>query len=106
MGLVSGFVISLWVGIGSQIYPPLPVRTKPLSLSIEGCNITSGNLTSTEIPLTTVFSTPGAERYEFKCSNKACLFFKETQTSAEYLGYCNYPSLVYLPHCLRCSSFL
>ncbi|NXR34459.1 SC5A8 protein, partial [Zosterops hypoxanthus] len=62
VGLVSGFVISLWVGIGSQIYPPLPVRTKPLSLSIEGCNITSGNLTSTEIPLTTVFSTPGAER--------------------------------------------
>ncbi|NWS31503.1 SC5A8 protein, partial [Polioptila caerulea] len=62
VGLVSGFVISLWVGIGSQIYPPLPERTKPLYLSIAGCNISSGNLTSTEIPLTTVFSTPGAER--------------------------------------------
>ncbi|NXK67996.1 SC5A8 protein, partial [Sylvietta virens] len=62
VGLVSGFVISLWVGIGSQIYPPLPERTKPLHLSIAGCNISSGNLTSTEIPLTTVFSTPGAER--------------------------------------------
>ncbi|NWY42781.1 SC5A8 protein, partial [Sylvia atricapilla] len=62
VGLVSGFVISLWVGIGSQIYPPLPERTKPLYLSTAGCNITSGNLTSTEIPLTTVFSTPGAER--------------------------------------------
>lgn len=62
VGLVSGFTISLWVGIGSQIYPPLPERTKPLYLSTAGCNISSGNLTSTEIPLTTVFSTPGVER--------------------------------------------
>ncbi|KAF4793837.1 Sodium-coupled monocarboxylate transporter 1 [Turdus rufiventris] len=62
VGLVSGFVISLWVGIGSQIYPPLPERTKPLSLSTAGCNISTGNLTSTVFPLTTVFSTPGAER--------------------------------------------
>ncbi|NXH08742.1 SC5A8 protein, partial [Loxia leucoptera] len=62
VGLVSGFIISLWVGIGSQIYPPLPERTKPLTLSTVGCNISSGNFTSTEIPLTTVFSTPGAER--------------------------------------------
>ncbi|NXF07996.1 SC5A8 protein, partial [Smithornis capensis] len=62
VGLVSGFVISLWVGIGSQIYPPLPERTKPLYLSTAGCNISSGNITSTEIPLTTVFSTPTAER--------------------------------------------
>uniref|UniRef100_A0A8C0EPV4 Solute carrier family 5 member 8 n=1 Tax=Bubo bubo TaxID=30461 RepID=A0A8C0EPV4_BUBBB len=43
--LFIGFVISLWVGIGSQIYPPLPERTKPLSLSTAGCNISSGNLT-------------------------------------------------------------
>ncbi|NWU74465.1 SC5A8 protein, partial [Onychorhynchus coronatus] len=62
VGLVSGFVISLWVGIGSQIYPPLPERTKPLYLSTAGCNISSGNLTSTEIPLTTIFSTPTVER--------------------------------------------
>ncbi|KFV56430.1 Sodium-coupled monocarboxylate transporter 1, partial [Gavia stellata] len=62
VGLVSGFVISLWVGIGSQIYPPLPERTKPLYLSTAGCNISSGNLTSTENPLTTVFNTPTAER--------------------------------------------
>ncbi|NWW80059.1 SC5A8 protein, partial [Climacteris rufus] len=62
VGLLSGFAISLWVGIGSQIYPPLPERTKPLYLSTAGCNISSGNLTSTEIPLTTVFSTPAAER--------------------------------------------
>ncbi|XP_057281571.1 sodium-coupled monocarboxylate transporter 1 [Pezoporus wallicus] len=62
VGLVSGFVISLWVGIGSQIYPPLPERTKPLSLSTIGCNISSGNLTATENPLTTIFNTPSAER--------------------------------------------
>ncbi|NXS42933.1 SC5A8 protein, partial [Balaeniceps rex] len=62
VGLVSGFVISLWVGIGSQIYPALPERTKPLYLSTAGCNISSGNLTSTENPLTTVFNTPTAER--------------------------------------------
>ncbi|XP_009482980.1 sodium-coupled monocarboxylate transporter 1 [Pelecanus crispus] len=62
VGLVSGFVISLWVGIGSQIYPPLPERTKPLYLSTAGCNITSVNLTSTGNPLTTVFNTTTAER--------------------------------------------
>ncbi|NXJ42192.1 SC5A8 protein, partial [Ciconia maguari] len=62
VGLVSGFVISLWVGIGSQIYPPLPERTKPLYLSTAGCNISSGNLMPTENPLTTVFNTPTAER--------------------------------------------
>ncbi|NXE04731.1 SC5A8 protein, partial [Lophotis ruficrista] len=62
VGLVSGFVISLWVGIGSQIYPPLPERTKPLYLSTAGCNISSGNFTSTENPLTTIFNTPTTER--------------------------------------------
>ncbi|XP_010197185.1 sodium-coupled monocarboxylate transporter 1 [Colius striatus] len=62
VGLLSGFVISLWVGIGSQIYPPLPERTKPLYLSTTGCNTSFENLTSTENPLTTVFSTPTVER--------------------------------------------
>ncbi|XP_065598828.1 sodium-coupled monocarboxylate transporter 1 [Cyrtonyx montezumae] len=64
VGLITGFVISLWVGIGSQIYPPLPERTMPLPLSTAGCNISfSSNLTtSTENPLTTIFSTQAAER--------------------------------------------
>ncbi|KFP37738.1 Sodium-coupled monocarboxylate transporter 1, partial [Chlamydotis macqueenii] len=62
VGLLSGFVISLWVGIGSQIYPPLPERTKPLYLSTAGCNISTGDFTSTENPFTTVFNTPTAER--------------------------------------------
>ncbi|XP_053929579.1 sodium-coupled monocarboxylate transporter 1 isoform X2 [Cuculus canorus] len=61
VGLASGFLISLWVGIGSQIYPPLPERTKPLILSTAGCNISLGNLTSTQNPLTTII-TPAAVR--------------------------------------------
>ncbi|NXL85617.1 SC5A8 protein, partial [Alectura lathami] len=64
VGLVTGFVISLWVGIGSQIYPPLPERTMPLPLSTAGCNISisSNWTTSTENPLTTIFSTQAVER--------------------------------------------
>ncbi|XP_072205621.1 sodium-coupled monocarboxylate transporter 1 [Excalfactoria chinensis] len=64
VGLITGFVISLWVGIGSQIYPPLPERTMPLPLSTAGCNLSiSSNLTTpTENPLTTIFSTQAAER--------------------------------------------
>ncbi|NXG56308.1 SC5A8 protein, partial [Hemiprocne comata] len=62
VGLLSGFFISLWVGVGSQIYPPHRNRTRPLHLSIAGCNISSGNLTSTAIPLTTVLNKPTAAR--------------------------------------------
>ncbi|NWR76894.1 SC5A8 protein, partial [Centropus unirufus] len=61
VGLASGFVMTIWVGIGSQIYPALPERAKPLTLSTAGCNISLGNLTSTANPLTTVI-TPAAER--------------------------------------------
>ncbi|XP_069713231.1 sodium-coupled monocarboxylate transporter 1 [Phaenicophaeus curvirostris] len=61
VGLASGFLISLWVGIGSQIYPPLPERTKPLFLSTAGCNLSLGNLTSTQNPLT-IATTPAAVR--------------------------------------------
>uniref|UniRef100_A0A8B9RW80 Solute carrier family 5 member 8 n=1 Tax=Accipiter nisus TaxID=211598 RepID=A0A8B9RW80_9AVES len=62
VGLASGFVISLWVGIGSQIYPPLPERTKPLYLSTAGCNISLENLTSTVNPLTRISNIPTTER--------------------------------------------
>ncbi|XP_068524974.1 sodium-coupled monocarboxylate transporter 1 [Anas acuta] len=64
VGLITGFAVSLWVGIGSQIYPPLPERTLPLPLSTDGCNISiSSNLTtSTANPLTTIFSTQAPER--------------------------------------------
>ncbi|XP_040003266.1 sodium-coupled monocarboxylate transporter 1 [Xiphias gladius] len=52
-GLVSGLVVSLWVGIRAQIYPPLPEMTRPLPLTTEGCNFTttgSLNWTSTALP--------------------------------------------------------
>ncbi|XP_013920211.1 PREDICTED: sodium-coupled monocarboxylate transporter 1 [Thamnophis sirtalis] len=39
IGLVSGFIITLWIGIGSHIYKPLPFRTLPLNRTIIGCNI-------------------------------------------------------------------
>ncbi|XP_075932145.1 sodium-coupled monocarboxylate transporter 1 [Anarhichas minor] len=52
-GLVSGLVMSLWVGIGAQLYPPPPEMSRPLSLTTEGCNFTatdSLNWTATALP--------------------------------------------------------
>eukprot|EP00064_Thunnus_orientalis_P009716 superscaffoldBa00001251_g9742 len=52
-GLLSGLVVSLWVGIGAQIYPPPPEMTRPLSLTTQGCNFTTTdnfNWTSTSLP--------------------------------------------------------
>ncbi|XP_068573036.1 sodium-coupled monocarboxylate transporter 1 isoform X2 [Cebidichthys violaceus] len=52
-GLVSGLVVSLWVGIGAQVYPPPPEMSRPLSLTTEGCNFTatdSLNWTATALP--------------------------------------------------------
>ncbi|KAJ8392337.1 hypothetical protein AAFF_G00077010 [Aldrovandia affinis] len=58
-GLFSGLALALWVGIGAQVYPPLPENSRPLSLTTAGCNFSlTGdglNLTmgSTALPLTT-----------------------------------------------------
>ncbi|XP_034984362.1 sodium-coupled monocarboxylate transporter 1 [Zootoca vivipara] len=41
VGLIGGFTASLWVGIGAQIYPPLPSTAMPLNLSTAGCNIST-----------------------------------------------------------------
>ncbi|CAI5785811.1 sodium-coupled monocarboxylate transporter 1 [Podarcis lilfordi] len=41
VGLMGGFTASLWVGIGAQIYPPLPSTAMPLNLSTVGCNIST-----------------------------------------------------------------
>ncbi|MGH0147197.1 UNVERIFIED_CONTAM: hypothetical protein FKN15_015766 [Acipenser sinensis] len=41
VGLVCGFAVSLWVGIGSQVYSALPESTRPLHLSTAGCNLSS-----------------------------------------------------------------
>ncbi|XP_057614045.1 sodium-coupled monocarboxylate transporter 1 [Chionomys nivalis] len=55
-GLLAGFAVSLWVGIGAQLYPPLPERTLPLSLEVHGCNITHNGsdwIPTTEMPFST-----------------------------------------------------
>ncbi|XP_061438712.1 sodium-coupled monocarboxylate transporter 1-like [Rhineura floridana] len=36
-GLLCGFLIVLWLGVGAQKHPPPPHRTRPLPLSTEGC---------------------------------------------------------------------
>ncbi|KAF4022576.1 hypothetical protein G4228_014449 [Cervus hanglu yarkandensis] len=55
-GLLSGFAASLWVGIGAQLYPPLPERMMPLRLETYGCNSTYNGtnwMTTTEMPFST-----------------------------------------------------
>ncbi|GAB1295478.1 Sodium-coupled monocarboxylate transporter 1 [Apodemus speciosus] len=55
-GLLAGFAISLWVGIGAQLYPPLPERTLPLPLETHGCNSTHNGsdwMSTTEMPFST-----------------------------------------------------
>ncbi|XP_041834064.1 sodium-coupled monocarboxylate transporter 1 [Melanotaenia boesemani] len=59
-GLVSGLAVSLWVGIGAQIYPPPHTMSRPLPLSTDGCNFTttsSNNWTSTVLPTQQSFTT-------------------------------------------------
>ncbi|KAF4079108.1 hypothetical protein AMELA_G00189150 [Ameiurus melas] len=46
-GLISGLIITLWVGIGAQVYPPLPIKTNPLPLSVAGCDAGDTNITTT-----------------------------------------------------------
>ncbi|XP_061075950.1 sodium-coupled monocarboxylate transporter 1 [Conger conger] len=38
VGLCSGLLLTLWVGIGAQVYPPLPEKTLALNVSVAGCN--------------------------------------------------------------------
>ncbi|XP_051568666.1 sodium-coupled monocarboxylate transporter 1-like [Myxocyprinus asiaticus] len=54
VGLISGLVITLWVGIGAQLYPPLPEKTLRLPLSVEGCISWDMNQTTTVTPFSTV----------------------------------------------------
>lgn len=53
VGMFIGLVLSLWVGIGSQIYPAAPDKTNPLPLSTVGCNNTLGQNFTTTAPWTT-----------------------------------------------------
>ncbi|CAJ1050269.1 sodium-coupled monocarboxylate transporter 1-like [Xyrichtys novacula] len=48
VGMIIGLVLTLWVGIGGQIYPPTTDKTLPLPLTTVGCNYTTGQ--STTIP--------------------------------------------------------
>ncbi|KAK7145175.1 hypothetical protein R3I94_011314 [Phoxinus phoxinus] len=57
VGLISGLVITLWVGIGAQLYPPLPEKILRLPLSVEGCVAQDLNETTTMIPFSTVLQT-------------------------------------------------
>ncbi|XP_056132666.1 sodium-coupled monocarboxylate transporter 1 [Lampris incognitus] len=60
-GLVSGLLVSLWVGIGAQIYPPPPEMSRPLALTTLGCNFTTAadsiNWTTTALPTESSFVT-------------------------------------------------
>lgn len=47
IGLITGLIITLWVGIGAQVYPPLSSKTKPLALSVAGCDAGDKNITTT-----------------------------------------------------------
>lgn len=58
-GMIIGLAVTLWVGIGGQIYPPTADKTNPLPVTVEGCNSTSQS-TTTQTPWTTAasFTTP------------------------------------------------
>ncbi|KAM4614700.1 sodium-coupled monocarboxylate transporter 1 [Polymixia lowei] len=60
-GLLSGLMVSLWVAIGSQIYPPSPEMSRPLALTTVGCNLTnmahSLNWTTNALPTAASFIT-------------------------------------------------
>ncbi|XP_039616475.1 sodium-coupled monocarboxylate transporter 1-like [Polypterus senegalus] len=72
VGLAAGFAVSLWVGIGSQIYPPSAARTLPLPLSTAGCNFsvsaTESNWTMTTTEASSLFTT-GAVQTEDSTSD-------------------------------------
>ncbi|RVE72941.1 hypothetical protein OJAV_G00045320 [Oryzias javanicus] len=53
LGMVIGLVLTLWVGIGGQVYPPTADKTNPLPLSTEGCNNTMSSNYTTTTPWTT-----------------------------------------------------
>ncbi|KAK2861807.1 hypothetical protein Q5P01_001340 [Channa striata] len=37
VGMIIGLVLTLWVGIGGQIYPPTPEKTNPLNVTTVDC---------------------------------------------------------------------
>lgn len=60
--MIIGLVLTLWVGIGGQIYPPTDEKTKPLGVSTVGCNVTMDQNYTTTAPWTSpVTLTPQPE---------------------------------------------
>ncbi|XP_043931973.1 sodium-coupled monocarboxylate transporter 1-like [Protopterus annectens] len=63
-GFLGGLIITLWVGIGGQLYPPPQHKTRPLPLSTAGCVF---NITHTQAPVTntawTTWGTPSSQKY-------------------------------------------
>ncbi|XP_031157743.1 sodium-coupled monocarboxylate transporter 1 [Sander lucioperca] len=51
-GMIIGLVLTLWVGIGGQIYPATAEKTNPLYVSTAGCNNTMGQNYTTTAPWT------------------------------------------------------
>ncbi|XP_023181162.1 sodium-coupled monocarboxylate transporter 1-like [Xiphophorus maculatus] len=51
-GLITGLALTLWVGIGAQLYPPTADKTLPLSLTTAGCNKTVDLNSTTASPWT------------------------------------------------------
>ncbi|XP_061425934.1 sodium-coupled monocarboxylate transporter 1-like [Lethenteron reissneri] len=45
VGLITGLVLSLWVGLGGQIYPPTAEFTDILDISVAGCSLNTTNIT-------------------------------------------------------------
>ncbi|XP_042352846.1 sodium-coupled monocarboxylate transporter 1 isoform X2 [Plectropomus leopardus] len=46
-GMIVGLALTLWVGIGGQIYPPTVEKTNPLPVSTVNCSTMSQNFTTT-----------------------------------------------------------
>ncbi|XP_078006553.1 sodium-coupled monocarboxylate transporter 1-like [Phascolarctos cinereus] len=40
IGLIAGFTVSMWIGVGAHFYPPPLERTLPLPLSVANCTVT------------------------------------------------------------------
>ncbi|XP_034061658.1 sodium-coupled monocarboxylate transporter 1 isoform X2 [Gymnodraco acuticeps] len=52
VGMIIGLVLTLWVGIGSQIYPSTAEKTNPLPVSTVDCNSTMSQNVTTPAPWT------------------------------------------------------
>ncbi|XP_029357961.1 sodium-coupled monocarboxylate transporter 1 [Echeneis naucrates] len=52
LGMLVGLVLTLWVGIGGQLYPPTNEKTNPLPLTTTGCNNTMSQNYTTTAPWT------------------------------------------------------